>query len=65
MTIKSAQSLVQAALDVINTIDDCLAKAKNPANINFGVCLQFDQNPEKKYRVSGATLLDLSAPPWR
>ena len=33
--------------DVINTIDDCLAKAKNSANINFGVCLQFD--PEDKF----------------
>ena len=28
--------------DIINTIDDCLAKSKYPENIIFGVCLQYD-----------------------
>jgi hypothetical protein len=28
--------------DIINTIDDCLVKAKYPENIIFGVCLQCD-----------------------
>lgn len=37
--------------DILNTIEDCLQKAKNPQNITFGICLQYD--PEdyflKKY----------------
>ena len=28
--------------DIINTIDECLVKAKYPENIIFGVCLQYD-----------------------
>jgi hypothetical protein len=30
--------------DIINTINDCLKKAKNPKNIIFGICLQYDVN---------------------
>lgn len=28
--------------DIVNTIEDCLKKAKNPENIVFGICLQSD-----------------------
>ena len=28
--------------DIVNTIDDCLAKAKHPDNIVFGICSQMD-----------------------
>lgn len=37
--------------DVINTIDDCLKRAKNPKNITIGVCLQYDPDDYffKKY----------------
>lgn len=33
--------------DIVNTIEDCLEKAKNPKNITFGVCLQYD--PEDNF----------------
>lgn len=33
--------------DIINTIEDCLQKAKNPKDVVFGICLQFD--PEDKF----------------
>ena len=37
--------------DIINTIEDCLKKAKNPNQIVFGICLQYDKNDDflKKY----------------
>ena len=28
--------------DIINTIEDCLNKAKHPHNIVFGICSQMD-----------------------
>jgi GR25 family glycosyltransferase involved in LPS biosynthesis len=30
--------------DIVNTIDDCIEKAKYPENLTFGVCLQYDEN---------------------
>ena len=33
--------------DIVNTIDDCLNKAKYPEKICFGVCLQYD--PEDNF----------------
>lgn len=33
--------------DIINTINDCLSKAKYPKRVIFGICLQFD--PEDKF----------------
>lgn len=30
--------------DIVNTIEDCLEKAKHPDNIVFGICLQSDEN---------------------
>lgn len=30
--------------DIVNTIEDCLKKAKHPDNIVFGICLQSDEN---------------------
>ena len=38
--------------DIINTIEDCLKKAKNPNNIVFGICLQSedDDNCLDKYK---------------
>lgn len=37
--------------DIINTIEDCLKKAKNSNQIVFGICLQYDKNDDflKKY----------------
>ena len=37
--------------DILNTIDDCLKKAKNPSNIIFGICFQYDGKNDflKKY----------------
>ena len=35
--------------DVINTIEDCISKAKYPGNIIFGICLQYD--PKEDFQV--------------
>ena len=31
-------------IDILNTIDNCLEKAKNPNNLIFGICFQSDDN---------------------
>ena len=37
--------------DIINTIEDCLQKAKNPKDVVFGICFQYDPEDDflKKY----------------
>ena len=34
--------------DIINTIENCLEKAKNPENLVFGICLQYDPNDQSQ-----------------
>ena len=51
--------------DVINTINDCLKKAKNPDNIVFGICSQTDLNDNSLEIYKGLSNFKIIKIDWR
>lgn len=51
--------------DIVNTIDDCLSKSKNPHNITIGICFQSEHNDGTLDKYSNNKQIKIVKLHWR